>query len=1478
MGKISYTDEQKQAIDTLDRSILVAAAAGSGKTAVLIQRIVNIILQGKADVDEMLIVTFTNAAAAEMRTKLSREIRKRMKEDPDSRAMLNEQLDKLFKAYISTFNSFANRIIKEFFYLIDMEPNFRICDETEAIMMKNEAIDQLFEEAFENDNLIEGGSFRDFLRLYSGDRNEDTIKGEIIAAYDKLRTMPDYFEWARNSLSALDMDKETFLKSETGQYLEAECKAAVDKAIVGMEYIQCLFSDEGVEKLYEEKFQSEYDSMIAVRDSLTRDCFDPDILNTVEFVRAPSSVKAAYKDGYAMIKDEVKEVRDAYKKSFLSIRDEFFYPDLETRLEEMRCSGKYTAYYLNLLEAFECRYQAIKKDGGLIDFGDAEHTAARILKDDDVAATLRNRFKYIFIDEYQDTNNIQEALIGRIARADNVFKVGDVKQSIYRFRLAEPAIFQETYREYSDEANADAIAIDLNKNFRCNPRSVDYINAVFEEIMPGYDDAARLYAGVDSCPAEFDFVPEVHVLLNGDQTEYASEEEDEDNLEAMDGEFIEEEADEEIRQLSVVEAEAEYVAAEVGKLLGTEFFDTATGERRKVQARDIVILLRKMKNKGDRYAAALRALDVQTYVEDDENYYDTIEIRQAQSLLMTIDNFKRDVPLIATLHSQIFKFGADELATIRAEHKAMLRESKQSTRNIPYWRAVKWYASYGKDASIQEKLISAIQTLEYWKELSAMMPLSDFIWKVITESDFYLYVGAMSDGSRRQANLRALADRAAAFAKDSIVSLSDFIRYLEILKGRKVDSGQAGMVGKDDDVVRIQTIHKSKGLEYPFVIIAGLGTKFRTDNISKGFMLDTKLGVGLSYVSPDKKFWRATIRQRMMFEKGIRESMEEELRVLYVAMTRARNKLILVGTIKGELQTLLADETGCKCFYELMGSRLSTKFNHLEIADLNREGAYRSRSKASNVIENCMPSESVLADETVAAEVARRLDYSYPTAKLELKAKYSVSELRREVLFAEAEASSSDDEVVSILRNTNHQKTRAKSTDIGIAYHRIMEFVDFERAVSESGTVNTEYIRASVSHLLDCGAIDADAYEMLELGHIDAFFESPLGLRAVAAARRGSLRKEKPFTLVREKDGQSVLVQGVIDCCFEEDGEMVVIDYKSSFVRKGIAHELELKRIRKEYAVQLELYSEAIEQGTDLSVKEAYLYLFLSDEAVRIEADATASACARLGRFCRLVGMGELEGGDVSGVDSESRRLIEGLNSALASEFGVSADTSLGPAPDDDVWRTISDLVVQAFPYGLYRTKAKDLARQIHQLRYVISAQQAEYVRAMYPADCDEDSLAMYFAGLGDEWSSEESDRLHNKRTGASSRNLLRHEPNIKLVCENFHSEFILDNDGNFLYILNPLGSENDIINGSSFNYARGNDLWLDGAENPLSIHGLLDVHISKLDPAFRRKALKGWFSPSLMEYKIGGLWLASVARKKRFKTKVERYKGDCVK
>ncbi len=1170
---VQFTKEQQQAIDTLDKSILVSAAAGSGKTAVLVQRIIHIILEGKANVDEMLVVTFTNAAATEMKLKLTTAIRKHMRENPESAPLMNQQLNKMYQSYITTFHSFALRLIREFFYRIDREPTFKICDEAQGQLLQLEAIDELFEECFENDSYVEGGSFRDFLEHYSSDRSEDTIKSAMLEIYGKLRSMPDYFEWAYKRAEMLRMPESGKISdSPIFEPLMNQMKNKVAEAQKKCEELISLLDTNGVESLLEiaeqdynaiEDYKNQLDQLIAKHEN--------DEVPAWKYDFKRFSAKKADKDAYDPIKEDASALRDDYKKALKSIAEQYAGEELEARFREMDATYSYTIYYLNLLRDFERRFDEKKKAADLVDFGDIEHLAVEILKDPEVCRILRNRFQFIFIDEYQDTNKIQEHIISRIARPDNQFKVGDVKQSIYGFRQSDPKIFMATRKKFESEDCPDAIVIDLNRNFRSNGATIDYINDVFEGIMPGYDDKAKLYQGLPS-DSEYNLMPEVHILTVPPKNSASDSESDESEEES----------------LSNVEGEAVYIAQLVKNIIGTTFHDGKTGVRRVATPRDIVILCRSTKSSADVYYKAMLEQDIPTHVNDDTGYFDTVEIHLAISLLQVLNNGHQDIPLIAVLRSEIFGFTPEELAEIRIAYH---EEGKRGS----YYKAYAYCLEHPQKIreELYQKLKCADDNLKEWRYHANKMPLDEYIWYVLTDSGYYLYSGAMYGGRQRQANLRVLTEKARKYQETGVASLSGFIRYVNILRQKNVKTGQAAMIGEDADVVRIMTMHKSKGLEFPFVIVAGMGNRGNRTSLGKGLTFDSDIGVGISYVNREEKYWRSTILQTLIKEKINEEELQEERRILYVALTRAREKLILVGraTIKDEEDSNNFSFEKTSSYYDIQ-EKLNIPSVKYHIAPFPTAKQTRKR----NLFEEFEKKRGNL-DVRKASEyelaVAERLNYEYPNADgLKTKAKYTVSELR--YLRAEG-ATNSENQLakMTVLENLNVSDNHTIcGADIGTAYHRIMETLDFVRVAEHDMTINEDYIEQVMNRLNESQAISDDVFATLSRNVITDFFRTALGVRALRAAQNGKLWKEKPFTLRTEVEGKQVMVQGVIDCFFEEDGKLVLVDYKSNHVEKDISP------IADMYREQIRLYRQALEMACDESVGEAYLYLLRTGDTI----------------------------------------------------------------------------------------------------------------------------------------------------------------------------------------------------------------------------------------------------------------------------------------
>lgn len=1160
---VHFTEDQQKAIDTLDRSILVSAAAGSGKTAVLVERIIHIIKSGQANVDELLVVTFTNAAASEMKIKVTRAIQQHMKEHPEDRALMSRQMNRMYRTYISTFHGFAKRIIREFFYKIDREPSFGICDDAQSNLLQMEALEELFDECFEKDDYIPGGSFKEFLERYSSDRNENGLMAEMLSTYGSLRSVPNYFDWAFRKAEMMRIPESgNIADSPIFQMVIKRAKFEIIRSLNYCEQVIGYLNSFGIASI-QKVIENDYEFFEAILETLEHP-LDGEGRIREDFLPAhtfpPLRVKKDEKDMYTLeVKEYVSGIRSIYKKIYSDLQTDYFIPSIPESFREMDEAYGYTVYYLRLLQEFENRFDAKKREANLMDFGDLEHTAVRILEDPEVSEILRKRFKYIFIDEYQDTNKLQEYLISMVSRPDNLFKVGDVKQSIYGFRESDPKIFMATRKEYEQPENTDAMVIDLNRNFRSSGSTIRYINEVFDGLMPGYDEKEWLYQGLKGNPS-MDMIPEVHII-----PEDMGEDDDDDE-----------------ESLEKSELEANYVAKLVGNIIGTKFYDGKQDVVREATPRDIVILGRSINNSADIYYRAMLAQNIPAYMSDDGDYYESVEIKVAMALLKLIDNGHQDVPLLAVLRSEIFGFQPEELAQIRIAYK-------ESGGKGGFYKAYEYGLAHPEqlesiritEMNLAEKIQHAEAKVQEWRYLSNKMPLDEYIWYILTESGYYLYAGAMYGGSQRQANLRVLAERAGSFQTRGLTTLHEFIRYTDSLQKMQFKAPQPSMVSEDADVVRIMTMHKSKGLEFPFVIIVGMGKQRKTENRNKGFYFDSDLGVSLPYVSLENQFWRTTLLQNLIHNKKKEEGFQEELRILYVAMTRAREKLIMVGTCKDE-EKLKNGVPGTGNFYEIIKNKLFIPSVCYTIAVPPEKKYFRKR----NLFEDFENARAQFAGDPeadrIAELVAKRLGYTYPKADaLETKSKYTVSEMNA--------LADTDSRKRRIDLDTPDFTETVKITgaEIGTAYHRIMEGLAFTQVLKE-GQVDRSYIEAVASGFRESGAIPSEVFEALDLRMIEEFFASELGWRAVQAASRGELWKEKPFTLQKEVNGEKVLVQGIIDCFFREGEHIVLVDYKSNRANKNTAE------IADMYREQIHLYREALELSTGMKVVESYLYLLRS--------------------------------------------------------------------------------------------------------------------------------------------------------------------------------------------------------------------------------------------------------------------------------------------
>ncbi|MDY3239309.1 MAG: helicase-exonuclease AddAB subunit AddA [Anaerovoracaceae bacterium] len=1240
---MNWTEQQRQAIEQRGKNLLVAAAAGSGKTAVLVERIKRLILEDGCPIDRMLIVTFTNAAASEMKEKIRRAVsqsigelaqqlseaqqhseaqqlsaaekRSGMAEElqalEEKLNFLKQQMNKLSQAQISTFHAFALEVIRKYFYIIDVEPNFKICDDAQQTLLKADAMDQLLEEQFEEDD----PAFLHFLDCYSGDRNDDKFRELIEKAYTTIQSLPEPAAWLHEKVEMLRgartrADEEPGADESSGAddgardamapvmdflwQMAASRLQEAEKAIgenarlareAGMEQAVTLAEDDlhQLKTLREVMETREFDDF--------RQALGAFKLGTLRknYYNPPEGSSMTPEESEAM-KNAAAARRDLAKDHVKSIRTGYFSQSAEDMTEEMALTYSDAVMTEKLVNRYGQLYSEEKKKRGLVDFSDIEHYAWEILKDEEVSGFYREKFLHIFVDEYQDSNVMQEALLSRICRENNLFLVGDVKQSIYKFRLAEPEIFQKRYRDYA-EGGRTSMKIDLNRNFRSKKPVIDFVNQVFDGIMDGYDEDAALYMG----------------------DPYGDRYYDEPKLYLAGVPWSEDEAvDDELKNMMKAEKEALAAVKLIRDSLGQPIYDSKAQTMRPLQLRDMVILLRGVRGYGDIFYNVLMENDIPAFVDDNDGYFDTMEINTFLSLLSLLDNEKQDVPLLTVLRSEIFGFSVEELASVRIACK----EGSYYDAFMACGRG-----ETGCDAALCAKSAASALSLSQWQSLAVFMPLEELIWKLLLDTGFYIAMGAMPGGRQRQANLRALVDKAAGYRKSQGGSLYGFIRYIEAVKEKKVASGQVKLVGEGDELVKIMTIHKSKGLEFPMVILAGFCRKLNYTRMGRSLVIHKDLGLGFPVVNKDESWFRTTALQSIIKEKFHQEEVEEEKRILYVALTRAKDRLAILGICE-DVQAVL-DQVGSQppkdtTYFQMTGNRICTRLQQYEIIeDADLAGLVSHRQRRTDLVLDLFDRDNHTGDELLAAQVDRQMRFVYPYERdLAIKSKYSVSELNaaaseRAVGFRDPSAvqdtASIPDSGAVHLEEPASFKQRNVFTPAqkGTIYHCLLEHLDFRTAYAGGDRqASLAVVEATLRYLVDGQFLTAEEAAVIQPENILKLMTSELGRRL---AESPAVHREQPFNLLMEHDpdgsGQmaQVMVQGVIDCCFEEnDGQLVLVDYKTSRIRPDREPEKEKQRIADHYRVQIDIYRRALETTTGKKVKEAYLYLTDSGELVEM--------------------------------------------------------------------------------------------------------------------------------------------------------------------------------------------------------------------------------------------------------------------------------------
>lgn len=1266
---VSWTTEQQQVIDLRNRNILVSAAAGSGKTAVLVERIVKIITDKNhpVDIDHLLIVTFTNAAAAEMRERIGNAIEKALDEQPGDEHLLR-QLTLIHNAQITTIDSFCLYVVRNHFHEIDLEPNFRIGDEGELKLLREDVLGRVLEQNYEEPS----EAFSDFVEGYASGRTDAALNEMILQLYEFSRSYPWPEKWLDSFVGAYrietreELDRAEWLAPLTENicFVLKDCEQLLKQALAITQ------QDDGPD-MYEKAVQSDLEKYEGLS-RLTSFCELSKALSNIKYDRLASSRGfEGDPDKLELVKSLREQAKDVVKK----LCKQYFFCSPEMMIEQLERTEPMLEEVVRLTKQFADEFAAAKRRKNLVDFHDVEHFALQILVDEETekakktAEEFRDTFEEIMIDEYQDSNEVQETLLRSISREErgenNIFMVGDVKQSIYRFRLARPELFMKKYDSYSLEESTTQ-RIDLHKNFRSREEVLTCTNDIFYKIMARslgnveYDEEAALYPGASypAMPVQENPVGEKAAedekvsgkQINGFTPEILLADSNDELLEDTD--FSDKKT-----------LEAKIVAEEIRHLMKTQpVTDKATGELRAARYSDIVILLRSLSGWADSLVEVLNGNGIPAHTVSSTGYFSTVEVQTVLSMLRLLDNPRQDIPMAAVLRSPMAGLTDEELAVLRLEDGS-----------VPFHEAVLELAEglYEEDGKTEDDIESTAhrKLLKFYKKYTQLRqlvpdtPIHELIEIILRETGYGHYVAAMPAGNRRTANLNMLLEKAAAYEKTSYKGLFHFVRYIDELQKYDVDFGEADMVGENEDVVRIMSIHKSKGLEFPIVIVSGMGKNFNKQDTRSKMVLHPELGIGLDYMDGKKRIKSPTIAKKAIAKQIDLENLGEELRVLYVALTRAKEKLILTGTLKDAAEKLefyrqqanlskvaarplsyLTREGASGYLDWILPAVLSYGDKYpiriVEAAELVLDEVENQLEKNENLTERIGEIEA--ADTQLVGQLKQRFSQRYPyQTDILRKNKYSVSELKHRAMRERFEAEQEEtvpaflEEPVTptiplfIQREESvEQETPNRGALRGTAVHRVMECYDFasEKSVHEQMEAMEKEEK-----------ITADMRALVKEQIVADFVSSETGRRMALAQCGGALYREKPFVMgfteeELERYGFGAGAQMIENEAQTENAQQEIMSENVS--QENHMHEEDLTLIQgiidvfwieddgitvldyktdrvdtaqeliDRYATQLKLYADALERvfaTRKLKVKEILIYSFRLEKLISIE-------------------------------------------------------------------------------------------------------------------------------------------------------------------------------------------------------------------------------------------------------------------------------------
>ena len=1193
MSSVKWTNEQKDAIYEKGTNILVAAAAGSGKTAVLVERIINKILNENIDIDKLLVVTFTNAAASEMRQRVLDAIYKELEEEPENEKLL-KQVTLLNKSSICTIDSFCLEVVRNNFYeLENLSPNFRIADTTEIELLKEEKLEELFEKKYEEENK----DFSKLINTYTSYRDDKPLKDLILKIYNYIQSNPFPEKWLNEKIEMFNLEEkieENFAETIWGKELIQEIEESLIDSISTLQVqAKRLVCEPELEKFYQ-TIINDIDMLERLKNNLKNWDKAYELNQNIKFITWPRQKVDS------IIKDEVKQVRDDVKKKLSKVLDKILICDSKQANQDIFDMYNILLKLKNIILEFDEEFTKSKRERNIVDFNDIEHFALKILLTEQgepsiVAKMYQEKFEEVAIDEYQDSNLVQEYILNAVSRGNNIFTVGDVKQSIYKFRQARPELFLEKYNKYKrkqeKETNTDNIKIQLFKNFRSRENVLEFTNLIFQDIMSSilgnieYNEEEYLNLGANYKSINQDLKTQIDII---DVAEVDELQKDQEN-ETQDEERIEN-----------IELEARFVANKIKQIIDSKYqvWDKDLEKFRDIKYKDIVILLRSTTNTAPIFEKEIINLEMPVFSDSSQEYLDSIEIQTIMCLLKIIDNPMQDIPLVTVLRSSIGKFTDDDLVQIRL-----------SDKYDNFYTCMK-KAIIDVDIKLKEKIKRFLSNIDNWRKEQEYLSLDELIWKIYMDTSFYNYVGLMPNGQLRQANLKMLFQKAKQYESANFKGLYNFINFIEKIRLSSGDLGSAKLISENEDVIRIMSIHKSKGLEFPVVFLSSTGKQFNLMDLNENVLLHQEMGIGVKYIDYDMQVQYDTLSKAAIRNKIFVETLSEEMRILYVALTRAKEKLIITGVSKDfekENKKMIEQKNQYEkqnnkihpilvkkykkyldwilLVYNYEKQNLKANLNIYKKQDVIK-GFKKLEKEEFDVIKLL---ENKEYNNKYIQEIDEKLNYSYPEKIATIiPTKASVTNLKKKVMEEKNNYEINSNEEIIDFEKPQFLKTeddiKLTGAEKGTLVHLCLQKLDIKQ------DYDLNKVKQLIQDLVSKQIITQSEADNINPLKILQFTKSNIW-KEVKDAKE--VYREKPFyinipakDIYEEEIQENILVQGIIDLYYiNKNDELILVDYKTDYVEKG----KEIELVNK-YKNQLNIYEKALEKALNKKVTKKYIY------------------------------------------------------------------------------------------------------------------------------------------------------------------------------------------------------------------------------------------------------------------------------------------------